>query len=53
MAILEPYQDTDFGTIIIDRVLLMKSEVFTEPCEARNAIPSFGKPQGFLAKKAD
>jgi len=27
--------------------------VFAEPCEAKNAIPSCGKPQGFLAKKGD
>jgi len=27
--------------------------IFAEPCEAKNAIPPCGKPQGFLAKKGD
>jgi len=26
-------------------------EAWAEPCEAQNAIPPCGKPQGFLAKK--
>ena len=25
--------------------------IFAEPCEAKNVIPTCGKPQGFLAKK--
>ena len=27
--------------------------IFAEPCEAKNAIPPCGKPQGFLAKKGE
>jgi len=27
--------------------------VFAEPCEAKDAIPPCGKPQGFLAKKGE
>jgi 2'-5' RNA ligase len=27
LAVLETYRDTDFGTIVIDRVLLMKSKL--------------------------
>jgi len=28
-------------------------DIFAEPCEAKNAIPPCGKPQGFLAKKGE
>ena len=27
--------------------------IFAEPCEAKDAIPPCGKPQGFLAKKGE
>ena len=41
------------GNLLRRSSLGYAGRVFAEPCEARNAIPPCGKPQGFLAKKGD
>ena len=41
------------GNLLRRSSLGYSGRVFAEPCEARNAIPPCGKPQGFLAKKGE